>query len=58
MREENQEIWASTDAVLKRMRKAEQEGKGVRISSKELKYLSLTLIGQWWSDPDLDEETK
>ena len=36
--------------VLKRMSKAHEEGRGVRISAEEIQALSVTIMGEWWGN--------
>lgn len=42
----------SAQDALNRLRKAEQAGKGCRLSADEVFALSLTAIGEIWAQPD------
>jgi hypothetical protein len=43
-----------TNAALLRMRKANEAGRGVRLSANELDAFSVELLGEWWHS--IDEE--
>lgn len=42
--------------ALHRMRRAFERGKGVRLSWEELDDFNRTLIGEWWNQPNPEEE--
>ena len=48
------EITRLSGEALKRMRRAHDRGTGCRIKAEEIRALSLTLVGEWWSNMNDD----
>jgi hypothetical protein len=54
-RDKNGELYEGDNIVqdlLNRMARAHKRGTGLHISADELHALSVTMIGQWWSQDD------
>jgi hypothetical protein len=44
--------------VLNKMARAHKRGSGCRLTADEIHALSVTMIGQWWGQPDPRDEVK
>jgi hypothetical protein len=43
--------------ILNKLARAHQRGTGCRLTAHEMHILSVTMIGQWWGQPDERKQT-
>lgn len=41
-----------------RLRVAQQSGRGVKLTPREVHLMGLTILGEWWHDPEIDPACK
>jgi hypothetical protein len=50
--------WKVANAALNRMRRACERGTGCRLTAEMIQHLSLSTIGDIWSEPDPEDENE
>jgi hypothetical protein len=46
------DVFDTMQDVLNKMARAHKRGTGCRLTADDIHALSVTMIGQWWSQPD------
>lgn len=52
------DIFDTMQDVLNKMKRAHDRGTGCRLTAEDIHALSVTMIGQWWSQDDPRKEAE